>query len=346
MGVHPGVSTYQAEDIVLMGHGSGGAMSHELVTQRLLRPLFNEALEPLDDAAVLPLSGRVAFTTDSYVVSPLIFPGGDIGRLAVCGTVNDLAMMGAQAASLSLALIIEEGLPFATLDQVISSIQAACTEAGVRIVTGDTKVVNRGKADGLFITTSGVGVIPDTVRVSGHNCRPGDRILVSGAIAEHGVAVMSARAGLSFSTTTKSDCAPLNGLVQTMVGQCASALRCMRDPTRGGVASTLNELASQSGVSITIDEDAIPVRPEVRSACEMLGLDPLYVANEGKLIAVVAPEAADRLLATMRHHPLGGEAAIIGEVLNGVPGRVTMRTHLGPHRLIQMLAGELLPRIC
>jgi len=340
------VSAHGSDDVVLLAHGSGGAMSHELVERRLLARLSNATLARLDDAAVLPWRGRLAFTTDSYVVSPIVFPGGDIGRLAVCGTVNDLAMMGAQPVALSLALIIEEGLLLSTLDSVTCSVQAACVEAGVNIVTGDTKVVNRGKADGLFITTSGIGVVPDGVDISGHHARVGDRILVSGTIAEHGVAIMSAREGLSFSTPTSSDCAPLNGLVQTMVETCADALHCMRDPTRGGVASTLNELAAQSGASFAIDEDAIPVRPEVRSACEMLGLDSLYVANEGKLVAIVEPSRASKLLETMRAHPLGRNAADIGEVVDGKPGRVMMRTHLGPTRLIQMLAGELLPRIC
>lgn len=333
-------------DVVLLAHGSGGAMSHELVEQRLFACLAGSAPASLDDAAMVAAGVRLAFTTDSYVVSPLIFSGGDIGRLAVCGTVNDLAMMGAQPLALSLALIIEEGLPFATLDVVARSIHAACEEAGVKIVTGDTKVVNHGKADGLFINTSGIGAAPDGVAVSGRNARPGDRVLVSGGLAEHGVAIMSAREGLSFTTATSSDCAPLNGLVGAMVQACAADLHCMRDPTRGGIASTLNELALQSGVAISIDEDSVPVRHEVRSACDMLGLDPLYVANEGKLVAVVAPGAAHELLQAMRAHPLGRDAAVIGEVVAGKPGRVTMRTRLGPARLIPMLAGELLPRIC
>ena len=330
----------------MLAHGSGGAMSRELVERRLLARLSNATLARLDDAAVLPWHGRLAFTTDSYIVSPIIFPGGDIGRLAVCGTVNDLAMMGAQPVALSLALIIEEGLAFSTLDTITRSVQTACAEAGVDIVTGDTKVVNRGKADRLFITTSGIGVVPDGLDVSGHRAQTGDRILVSGTFAEHGIAILSAREGLSFSTTTSSDCAPLNGLVRAMVDACASDLHCMRDPTRGGVASTLNELASQSGAAFIIEEDALPVRPEVRAACEMLGLDPLYVANEGKLVAIVAPSCASRLLEVMHDHPLGRDAADIGEVVDGKPGRVMMRTHLGPTRLIQMLAGELLPRIC
>ena len=340
------MSAASADDVILLAHGSGGAMSRELVERCLLPYLSNATLDRLDDAAVLPWHGRLAFTTDSYVVSPLIFPGGDIGRLAVCGTVNDLAMMGAQPRALSLALVIEEGLAFRTLETVMRSVRTACSEARVSVVTGDTKVVNRGKADGLFITTSGIGVVPEGLDVSGHAARPGDRILVSGSLAEHGIAIMSAREGLAFSTTTSSDCAPLNSLVRCMLDVCASEIHCMRDPTRGGVASTLNELAAQSGVAITVDEDSLPVRPEVRSACEMLGLDPLYVANEGKLVAVVSPTGASRLLQVMRAHPLGADSVDIGEVVEGRPGRVVLRTHLGPTRLIQMLAGELLPRIC
>jgi len=340
------VTTSGSDNVVLLAHGSGGALSHSLVEKQLLAHIWNPTLARLDDAAILTCQGRMAFTTDSYIVSPLIFPGGDIGRLSVCGTVNDLAMVGAQPLSLSLALIIEEGLPFATLDVVMRSVRIACDEAGVEVVTGDTKVVNRGKADGLFITTAGIGAIPEGIDVSGRNARPGDRVLVSGSLAEHGVAIMSAREGLSFSTPTLSDCAPLNGLVRAMTEACAAELHCMRDPTRGGVASTLNEIAGQSGASIIIDEAALPVQPEVRSACEMLGLDPLYVANEGKLIAIVASAQAGMLLQVMRGHPLGRNAADIGEVVSGTPGRVMMRTRMGPTRLVQMLAGELLPRIC
>ena len=340
------MSTRDPEDVVLLAHGSGGALSHTLVERQLLTHIWNPTLARLDDAAILTCRGRIAFTTDSYIVSPLIFPGGDIGRLAVCGTVNDLAMMGAQPISLSLALIIEEGLPLSTLDVVMRSVRIACDEAGVDIVTGDTKVVNRGKADGLFITTAGIGAVPEGIDVSGRNAQPGDRVLVSGSLAEHGVAIMSAREGLSFSTPTLSDCAPLNGLVRTMTAACPAELHCMRDPTRGGAASTLNEIAAQSGVSILIDEAALPVQPEVRAACEMLGLDPLYVANEGKLVAIVAAAQASRLLQLMRDHPLGRNAADIGEVVSGKPGRVMMRTRMGPTRLVQMLAGELLPRIC
>ncbi len=336
----------ESGEVVLLAHGSGGAMSHELIRNRLLAHIANPSLNTMDDAAVLQCGARLAFTTDSYVISPIVFPGGDIGRLAVCGTVNDLAMVGAQPAALSLALIIEEGLPLRTLDTVMQSVGDACIESGVHIVTGDTKVVNRGKADGLFITTSGIGLLHEGTDIAGRHARPGDKVLVSGPIAEHGVAIMSAREGLSFSTTIVSDCAPLNGLVAKMLETAAHELHSMRDPTRGGLATTLNEIASQSAVGIIIDEDAIPVGREVRSACEMLGLDPLYVANEGKLIAIAAPEMVDALLQTMRAHPLGRDAAIIGRVVSEKPGKVVMRTRMGTTRLLQMLAGELLPRIC
>ncbi len=346
MGVHTRVNGYGSEDVVLLAHGSGGTMSHELVEKRLLAKISNPILDRLDDSAVLNCGARIAFTTDSYVVSPILFPGGDIGRLAVCGTVNDLAMVGAQPACLSLALIIEEGIPFQILDIVMQSVHTACVEAGVSVVTGDTKVVNRGKADGLFITTSGIGIVQEGLDISGRRAKAGDKVILSGAIAEHGIAIMSAREGLSFSTTITSDCAPLNGLVCAMLAQSADAIHSMRDPTRGGLATTLNEIASQSGVGIVIDEAAVPLRQEVRAACEMLGLDPLYVANEGKLVAVVAEEQAEGVLAVMRRHPLGKDAIIIGEIITEKRGKVMMRTRMGPTRLVQMLAGELLPRIC
>lgn len=340
------MNTHETDEIVLLAHGSGGAMSHELVETRLLAHISNPALNRLDDSAVLSGTGRLAFTTDSYVISPVIFPGGDIGRLAVCGTVNDLAMVGAQPLGLSLALIIEEGFSLRTLDTVMRSVHDACEEAVVDIVTGDTKVVSRGQADHLYVTTSGIGLVRNGVDVSGSHAQPGDKVILSGCVAEHGVAVMSAREGLSFSTTIVSDCAPLNGLVKRMLDTTPEGVHAMRDPTRGGIASSLCEIASRSHVSITIDESAIPVRNEVRSACEMLGLDPLYVANEGKLVAICAAETASDMLAAMHHHPLGRDAAVIGEVGAEKPGRVVMRTRMGTTRLVQMLAGELLPRIC
>jgi hydrogenase expression/formation protein HypE len=333
------------QEVILLSHGSGGVSSHALV-ERLVSHISNPGLLRLDDAAVLETRGRIAFTTDSYTVDPLFFPGGDIGCLAVCGTVNDLAMVGAQPVALSLALIVEEGLETAILDRVMTSVGETCAAAGVDIVTGDTKVVNRGKADCLFVTTAGVGIVPDGVNISGHNARPGDRVLISGSIGEHGVAIMSAREGLSFTSTIESDCAPLNGLVKAMLEAVPGAVRAMRDPTRGGLAATLNELAAQSRVEITIDEAAVPVRPEVQSACGMLGLDPFYVANEGKLVAIVDSSKADAVLAAMHAHPLGGSAALVGDVRDGTPGRVAVRTRLGPTRLLTMLTGELLPRIC
>ena len=334
------------EDVVLLAHGSGGTLSHDLVAKQLLSRIGNPTLDRLDDSAVLEAKGRIAFTTDSYIVDPIFFPGGDIGRLAVCGTVNDLAVVGATPLCISLALIIEEGFPVAQLDSIMASVRSACDEANVEVVTGDTKVVNRGKADKLFINTAGVGKIPEGIAISGHNARPGDRVLLSGTIADHGVAIMGSREGLSFSSDVESDCAPLNGLVAAMLQAGGDAIHAMRDPTRGGLASTLNEMAAQSGTGIRIEESRVPVNASVRAACEMLGLDPLYVANEGKLVAVVAPEAAPTVLEAMRGHHYGASAIDIGEVVDEKPGRVTMRTTMGPTRLVPMLAGELLPRIC
>jgi hydrogenase expression/formation protein HypE len=289
---------------------------------------------------------RLAFTTDSFVVSPLFFPGGDIGSLAVHGTVNDLAMGGAQPLFLSAAFIIEEGLPMETLRRVVDSLHRAAKAAGVEVVTGDTKVVEKGSGDELFINTSGLGLVPEGVRLSADQARPGDCVLLSGSIGEHGIAVLAQREGLEFESKIVSDSAPLHTLVAAMLAAAPGALRCLRDPTRGGVSSTLNEIASQSRVGIMIDEQAIAVREEVKGACELLGLDPLYVANEGKLIAIAAPEAAEKILAAMRGHALGQGAAIIGTVRESNPGLVTMRTVLGTTRIVDMLAGDQLPRIC
>jgi len=330
---------------ILLAHGSGGRLSHELVEKVFLPLLHNEFLSRLDDSAVLDLSGRVAFTTDSYVVNPIFFPGGDIGRLAVYGTVNDLAMSGARPLYLSVALIMEEGLPAEELHRVVTSVRDAAEEAGVKVVTGDTKVVNRGSADQLFINTAGIGVVPEGVNVSGANARPGDSIILSGTIGDHGIAVMSQREGLEFSTPVKSDCAPLHRMVADMLEVCAE-IHCLRDPTRGGLASTLNELAVQSGVGIAVEEEKIPVGDGVRAACELLGFDPLYVANEGKLVAAVPEEHAQRVLEKMRQDPHGAGAAIIGEAIAEHPRRVIMRTLLGARRVVDMLVGELLPRIC
>ncbi len=333
------------EDRVLLAHGSGGKLSHDLIKKSFVSTLGNPILDKLDDSAVFELSGRLAFTTDSYVVSPIFFPGGDIGKLAVCGTVNDLSMSGAIPLYLSLSFIIEEGLLIADLEKIVNSIHQAATEAGVRIVTGDTKVVDQGSADKLFINTSGVGVVPPGVDISGANAKPGDRVIVSGTLGDHGIAIMSQREGLSFSTTLKSDCAPLNQLVAEML-QESCHINCLRDPTRGGLATSLNEIAKQSGVGIEIEDKLIPVRDEVRGACELLGLDPLYIANEGKLIAVVEEEFAESLLKRMKKHPYGEKAAIIGQVCSQHPGRVVIKTPYGSSRILDMLSGELLPRIC
>ncbi len=332
-------------DRILLAHGSGGRLAHELIEKVLLKPLSNPLLDRLDDSAVVPFSGRLAFTTDSYVVNPIFFPGGDIGRLAVCGTVNDLSMVGATPLYLSLAFIIEEGLALDDLERVLLSVQAAASEARVQIITGDTKVVNKGGADKLFVNTAGVGVVPEGIEIFGSNARPGDKVILSGTIGDHGIAVLSQREGLGFSTRLESDCAPLNGLAEEMLA-ASKRIHALRDPTRGGLATTLNELAAQSKVGIRIEEEKIPVRDEVRGACEMLGIDPLYVANEGKLVALVHPEDADAVLEKMRHHRYGKNAAIIGEVRSDHPGRVVMKTTLGASRIVDMLVGDPLPRIC
>ncbi|MBE0430228.1 MAG: hydrogenase expression/formation protein HypE [Dehalococcoidia bacterium] len=332
-------------DSVLLAHGSGGRLSHELVERMFLPFLANPALNKLDDSATFEASGRLAFTTDSYVVNPVFFPGGDIGRLAVCGTVNDLAMTGARPLYLSLSAIIEEGFLISELERIVQSVKKATEEAEVSIIAGDTKVVDRGHADRLFLTTSGIGLVPPGVDISGANARPGDKVLLSGTIGDHGIAVMSQREGLRFAVTLESDCAPLNGLVRQML-EVSSRIHCLRDPTRGGLATTLNELARQSKVSMVIQEAEIPVKEEVRAACELLGLDPLHVANEGKMVAVVDRADSDRILVAMRQDPYGREAAIIGEVAEEHPGKVVMKTKLGPSRIVDMLSGELLPRIC
>ena len=333
------------KDKILLAHGSGGKLAHELVEKSFLKALANPFLAKLDDSAVFNLSGRLAFTTDSYVVSPIFFPGGDIGKLAVYGTVNDLAMSGAKPLYLSLSFIIEEGLPQGELSQVVDSIQKAVQEAEVEIVTGDTKVVHHGSADKLFINTAGVGIIPEGIDISGINARPGDKVILSGTVGDHGIAVLSQRESLSFSTQLKSDCAPLGGLVAEMLAASPN-IHCLRDPTRGGLATTLNELAEQSKVSIRIEEEKLPVREEVLGACEMLGFDPLYVANEGKLVAIVLAGDAKRVLAAMQENHYGKDAVIIGEVSAENPGRVVMRTLLGASRIVDMLVGDLLPRIC
>jgi hydrogenase expression/formation protein HypE len=331
---------------IVLGHGSGGRLGANLLRDVFL-PLFsNPVLDRQDDQAVLEFGGsQLAFTTDSFVVRPLFFPGGDIGSLAVHGTVNDLAMGGATPLYLSAAFIIEEGFPLEMLHRVAASMAQAAAAAGVSIVTGDTKVVERGKGDGVFINTTGIGIVRHGIRLSANQARSGDAVILSGSIGDHGTAIMASREGLEFETTIVSDSAPLHRLVADMLAVSLN-LRCLRDPTRGGLSSTLNEIAAQSNVSIRIEEKRIPVREEVRGACELLGLDPLYVANEGKLVAIVAPEAADEVLAAMRRNPLGEEAAIIGSVGQAHPGLVTMRTAFGSTRIVDMLPGDQLPRIC
>ena len=328
-------------------HGSGGRAMAQLIHDVFLRHFDNPWLAAQNDGACLPFpaGGRLVMATDSHVVSPLFFPGGDIGCLSVHGTLNDVAMNGARPLYLAASFILEEGFPLAALARIVESMARAAKEAGVPIVTGDTKVVEEGKGDGVFITTTGVGVVAEGIEVSGDRARPGDRILVSGFLGDHGVAIMSLREGLGFETTLRSDTAALHGLVAAML-DAAPALRCLRDPTRGGLAAVLNEFASQSGCGMRLQETAIPVREEVNAACELLGLDPLYVANEGKLVAICAPEDAERLLAAMRAHPLGRDAAIIGEVIEDRHGFVQMETAFGGRRMVDWINGEQLPRIC
>jgi hydrogenase expression/formation protein HypE len=331
---------------ILLGHGSGGRLSAELVRDIFLPAFSNAALARLDDQAIVSVNGaRIAFTTDTFVVKPLFFPGGDIGSLAVHGTINDLAMGGAQPLFLSAAFILEEGFPIADLRRIVDSLQQAAAEAGVQVVTGDTKVVEKGSGDGIFINTSGIGLVPAGLELSADRARPGDRVLLSGPIGEHGIAILAQREGLEFETTIESDSAPLHSLVARML-EVTREFRCFRDPTRGGLSSTCNEIAAQSRAGMELDESAIPVREEVRGACELLGLDPLYVANEGKLVSIVAAERAEAVVAAMRRHPLGAEAAIIGAVTAAHPGLVTMRTSFGTTRVVDMLAGDQLPRIC
>jgi hydrogenase expression/formation protein HypE len=330
---------------VILAHGSGSKLSHDLVEKNLLQPLHNDLLAKLDDSAVFDVRGKLAFTTDSYVVSPIFFPGGDIGRLAVCGTVNDLSMSGAVPLYLSLALIIEEGLPLEDLDKIVNSIKVTTEEAGIQVITGDTKVVNKGSVDKIFINTAGIGLISDGVDISGSNAKAGDKIILSGSIGDHGIAVLSLREGFDFKVPVQSDCAPLNGLVADML-EASKNIHVLRDPTRGGLATTLNEIASQSDVGISIFEDKVPVHDGVRGACELLGFDPLYIANEGKTVAFVAADYAEKVLAAMKNNNYGKEAAIIGEVTESRKGKVVLKTRLGASRMIDMLTGELLPRIC
>jgi hydrogenase expression/formation protein HypE len=334
------------KDQIVMGHGSGGKMSADLIKNHFLPAFENNILETGDDGAVVNIpAGRIAISTDSHVVAPLFFPGGDIGRLSVCGTVNDVAMMGADPLYLSAGFILEEGFPIDTLQQVISSMKTAAEEAGIKIITGDTKVVQRGKADGVYINTTGIGIIRPGINLSGDQAKPGDVVILSGSIGDHGIAVLAARGELGIETDIRSDTAPLNSLVATML-DVSNNIHVLRDPTRGGVATTLNEIAHQSHVGIILDESSIPVHPAVASVCEMLGFDPLYIANEGKLIAIVSPEDAGKVLARMRKSKYGEEAVIIGEVQTEPQSRVLMRTNLGSTRIVEVLMGEMLPRIC
>jgi hydrogenase expression/formation protein HypE len=330
-----------------MGHGAGGRAAAQLIEELFLAALDNEYLRQGDDGAALamPVGARLAMATDGHVVSPLFFSGGDVGSLSVHGTINDVAMCGATPLYLAASFILEEGFPLADLKRIVDSMAAASRAAGVPVVTGDTKVVEKGKGDGVFISTTGVGVVATGVHISGANARPGDAVLLSGSIGEHGVAVLSKRESLDFETTVVSDSAALHGLVAAMLA-ASDGVRVLRDPTRGGLATTLNEIARQSGVGMLLDEAAIPVLPQVEAACELLGLDPLYVANEGKLVAICAPDAADAVLAAMRAHPLGANAVRIGSVTEDPHRFVQMETSFGGRRVVDWLSGEQLPRIC
>ena len=334
-------------DTVLMSHGSGGTMMRDIIEQLFFEAYAGDTLRQADDAASLDIpTNRIAFSTDTFVVTPHFFPGGDIGHLAVCGTVNDVATSGATPKYLSCAFVLEEGYPLEDLRKICASMAETAREAGVEIVTGDTKVVNRGCGDGIYINTAGVGILRDGINLSGSNCKPGDKILLSGSLGDHGITIISEREELSFSAEVKSDAAPLNHLIAGVLDACPQGgVRCFRDPTRGGLSSTLNELATSSGVDMRVEEEAVPVHDQVRGACEMLGYDIFQVANEGKMVCVCDAEAADAALEAMRANKYGEEAAIIGEVVEG-EGRVYLRTAFGSERILDMLVGEQLPRIC
>ncbi len=340
---------YLRDEYITLSHGSGGKATHNLI-EGVFAPAFsNPLLDRMDDSATFALEGteqRLAFTTDTYVVSPLFFAGGDIGKLAVHGTINDLAMAGASPLYLSVGIILEEGFPIANLRRIVASMAQAAADAGVTIVTGDTKVVQRGKADGIFINTAGVGVVRTPINIGQAQVQSGDKVLLSGAVGDHGIAIMLAREALDIEADIVSDSAPLHSLVAQVLAASGDGLHCLKDPTRGGVATALNEIALGAEVSIALDEQAIPVHAEVRGACEILGLDPLTIANEGKLLAIVAPEVADKALAAMRSHPLGQDAAIIGSVQAAPAGMVFLRTDIGGTRVLDMLVGDPLPRIC
>ena len=335
------------QDKIVLGHGSGGKMMAELIKNRFFPPLSNPALLAGNDAGVVDIGDGVslAISTDAHVVSPLFFPGGDIGKLAVCGSVNDVAMVGAKPLYLTASFILEEGLDISILDSVVSSMKSAAEEAGVHIVSGDTKVVAHGEADGLYISTTGVGLIKPNITIGGAEAKPGDVVIISGTIGDHGISVLEARGDLGFETSLKSDVAPLNHMVQEML-DVSENIHVLRDPTRGGVASALNEIADQSNVGILLFEDALPIDPAVAAACEMLGFDPLYVANEGKLIAFVDENDAEKVLDVMKNNTYGENAAIIGNVQQSPSRRVLLKTGLGSTRIVDLLAGEMLPRIC
>ena len=331
------------DEIISLDYGSGGKKTARLIEKLILPRLDNPALRELGDGAIVSGGEKLVFSTDSFVVSPLFFPGGDIGKLSICGTVNDLSMCGAEPKSLSCSFIIEEGFPFSQLERIVASMAAQCEKAGVQIVTGDTKVVEKGRGDGIYINTAGIGVLRHP-GLSPGNIRPGDKVLVSGFVGDHGTAVMLARNQM-MQGEIASDCAALNGLTEAIL-TAAPGVRVLRDPTRGGVATTLNEFVEGTALGIELEEARIPVRPQVQAACDMLGLDPLYCANEGKLLAVVAPEDADKVLAAMKNHELGTDAAIVGEVTERYPGKLTLRTAFGGSRVLQKLSGAQLPRIC
>lgn len=330
--------------VITLAHGGGGKQMHDLIKSLFLPAFANEMLMPLSDSAVGDFDGcKIAITTDAFVVSPIEFPGGDIGKLSVCGTVNDLSVAGARPIWLCASFIVEEGLQIEVLEKIVNSMREAAHEAGVKIVAGDTKVVSKGACDKLFIVTSGIGLVQAELSAT-HIC-VGDVVLVNGYIGDHGIAVMSKREGLGFETEVKSDCAPLWSLVEALLNGC-NTLRCLKDPTRGGLATALHELAEAANVCIEIDEDAIPIRPQVMTACELLGIDPLYVANEGKLVAIVSPDEAETALSIMRSHPLGRHASIIGRVIAEPKGQLVLRTAIGSRRLVEPFSGEQLPRIC
>ncbi len=339
---------HQHTDAIVIGHGSGGQMTRDLIHNLFQSKIGNEYLAQGNDAARISLenqNGDIAISTDSHVVSPIFYPGGDIGRLSVCGTVNDVAMLGAIPQYLTAGFILEEGFPIEDLDRIIASIAEACREAGVLIVAGDTKVVEKGSADGIFINTAGFGVIPPNRQIGGQHAQPGDIVIISGTLGDHGIAILQARGDLGFESDIQTDVAPLNHLINDLL-EAVPDVHVLRDPTRGGLATTLNEIACQSQVSISIDEDAVPIKPVVRTACEMLGFDPLYIANEGKLIVILPEDQSEKALNVIRQSPYGSMATRIGRVSGDDPGRVLLKTSYGTTRLLDMLSGEILPRIC